>query len=140
MKSEVTGVYFGLSHSYGWNFVTGVGEGKSILTTKEKPIYKNSGEAKTNRLHFFNLKQTGKRSDCYGGACLALFKFGWPLSESLQLLFQFTSLTFRDPWTGSRVQYIEITEEEYQKRGSRKSDSFVTTHYFYNIGIAYNIF
>ena len=35
MKTEATGLYLGLSHSYGWNFVTGVGEGKSILTIKE---------------------------------------------------------------------------------------------------------
>ncbi len=57
MKNELTGIYFGYDHPYGWNLVSGLGEGKSILTTKEKSIYKNSGETeKINIRTPFNSK------------------------------------------------------------------------------------
>jgi len=138
MKSELTGIYFGFYHSYGWNFVTGLGEGRSVLTTKEKSIYENSGETKTNRIRHLPPRAT-EYSDC-NLECMVFFKFGWPLSESLQLLFQVTSLTFRDPLTGYNQQLLYITDEEYQKRGSRKQDRFDTYHSFYNIGFAYNVF
>ena len=135
MKSEFTGLYLGFYHSYGWNFVISIaGEGKSNLSTKESPIYVNSGETKTGRILTTSPKIT-KSSDCSFSNCMFFAKFGWPISERLQLLFQLTSLEF-----GDKVQYLQITDEEYQKRGSRLHDRFHTFHYFYSIGIAYYVF